>query len=39
MKKMKLLALAAAAVFAGSLAAAPQVGQPAPAFTVKDSAG
>lgn len=39
MKKMKLLALAAAAVFAGSLAAAPQVGQPAPAFTVKDSSG
>lgn len=39
MKKMKLLTLAAAAVFAGSLAAAPQVGQPAPAFTVKDSAG
>jgi len=39
MKKMKLLALAAAAVFAGSLAAAPQVGQSAPAFTVKDSAG
>lgn len=39
MKKMKLLAIAAAALFAGSLAAAPQVGQPAPAFTVKDSTG
>jgi len=39
MKKMKLLALAAAALFAGSVAAAPQVGQPAPAFTVKDSTG
>lgn len=39
MKKMKLLAMAAAALFAGSLAAAPQVGQPAPAFTVKDSTG
>ncbi|CAM5219218.1 redoxin domain-containing protein [Alishewanella longhuensis] len=39
MKKMKLLAVAAAALFAGSLAAAPQVGQPAPAFTVKDSTG
>lgn len=39
MKKMKLLAVAAAALFAGSLAAAPQVGQPAPAFTVTDSAG
>lgn len=39
MKKMKLLAVVAAALFAGSVAAAPQIGQPAPAFTVKDSAG
>lgn len=39
MKKMKLLAVAAAALFTGSVLAAPQVGQPAPAFTVKDSAG
>lgn len=39
MIKKKWLALAAAVLFASSVAAAPQVGQPAPSFTVKDSAG
>lgn len=39
MIKKKWLTLAAAALFAGSVAAAPQVGQPAPSFTVKDSSG
>ena len=39
MIKKKWLALAAAVLFASSVAAAPHVGQPAPSFTVKDSAG
>ncbi|MCF4010795.1 redoxin domain-containing protein [Rheinheimera sp. UJ63] len=39
MKKMTLLAAAAATLFAANLFAAPQVGVPAPDFTVKDSTG
>ncbi len=39
MKKMTMLAAAAAAFFAANLFAAPQVGAPAPDFTVQDSNG
>jgi peroxiredoxin len=39
MKLAKLVVSAGAMLFAATLAAAPQVGQPAPDFTVKDSNG
>ncbi|MDX1678001.1 redoxin domain-containing protein [Arsukibacterium sp.] len=39
MKLAKLVVSAGAMLFAATLAAAPQVGQPAPAFTVKDATG
>ena len=39
MRLAKLVVSAGAMLFAATLAAAPQVGQPAPDFTVKDSSG
>ena len=39
MKLAKLVVSAGAMLFAATLAAAPQVGQPAPDFTVKDANG
>ena len=39
MKQFKLLAAAAATLFAANLFAAPQVGSPAPDFTVQDATG